>query len=240
MSTITYIRHGQASLFSADYDNLSETGWQQAKLLGNYFAEHHHQVDKIFLGPLKRHRQTLEGIQKGMAAKGKSLDLEPTLLEGLKEHKLPEILRLVTPQLIESNAEIKEIAKQPTPTALEKKKVHFRLFEKVFLMWANGELEGLYNGYHSFKEFRAEANDALEQIKKETKKGESVIAVTSGGPVGATVGDTLDLPIKKMCEVSWEVLNSSFTTYKLTKNNFRLIGFNATPHLVDSKLRTLV
>lgn len=107
-------------------------------------------------------------------------------------------------------------------------------------MWANGEIEGLYNGYHSFKEFRAEANGALKHIKENTDKGESVIAVTSGGPVGATVADTLELPIKKMCEVSWEVINSSFTTYKLTKNNFRLIGFNATPHLVEPNLRTLV
>jgi len=240
VSTITYIRHGQASLFSADYDNLSETGWKQAELLGNYYAEQDLQVDKIFLGPLKRHRQTLEGIQKGMLAKGKALELEPILLEGLKEHKLPEILRLVTPKLMETNAEIQDIAKQPTPTKLEKKKVHFRLFEKVFLMWAKGDLEGLYDGYHSFKEFREEANGALEHIKLNTAKGESVLAVTSGGPVGATVGDTLDLPIQKMCEVSWEVINSSFTTYKLTKNNFRLIGFNQTPHLVDAKLRTLV
>ena len=240
MSTITYIRHGQASLFSADYDNLSETGWQQAELLGNYFAEQDHPIDKIFMGPLKRHRQTLEGIQKGMAAKGKELSLQPVVLENLKEHKLPEILRLVTPKLIESNEEIKEIVKQPTPTALEKKKVHFRLFEKVFLMWAKGEIDGLYEGFHSFKEFREEAKDALEHVKSNTDKGESVIVVTSGGPVGAGVGDTLDLPIKKMCEVSWEVINSSFTTYKLTKNNFRLIGFNATPHLIDSKLRTLV
>ena len=240
MSTITYIRHGQASLFSDDYYNLSETGWHQAELLGNYFAEQDVQIDKIFLGPLKRHRQTLEGIQKGMTAKGRTLNLEPVILEGLKEHKLPEILRLVTPKLIASNEEIKEISKQPTPTALEKKKVHFRLFEKVFLMWANGEIDNLYEGYHSFKEFRAEANGALEHIKSNTNKGESVIAVTSGGPVGATVGETLQLPIKKLCEVSWEVINSSFTTYKLTKKNFRLIGFNATPHLEDPKLRTLV
>lgn len=240
MSTITYIRHGQASLFSADYDNLSETGWQQAQLLGNYFADQDFRVDKVFLGPLKRHKQTLEGIKKGMAERGKALEIAPTILEGLKEHKLPEILRHVTPQLIETNKDIQEIAKQPTPTALEKKKVHFRLFEKVFLMWANGEIEGLYNGFHSFKEFREEARGALEHIKVNTNKGDSVIAVTSGGPVGATVGDTLDLGIKKMCEVSWEVINSSFTTYKLTKNNFRLIGFNATPHLEDPKLRTLV
>ena len=240
MSTITYIRHGQASLFADDYDNLSELGWQQAELLGNHFADRQFQIDKVFLGPLKRHRQTLEGIQKGMASQGRPLQLEPTLLEGLKEHKLPEILRHVTPKLIETNQEIQEISMLPTPTALEKKKVHFRLFEKVFLMWANGEIEDLYTGFHSFKEFREEANEALQLIKNETHKGESVIAVTSGGVVGAGVGDTLELPIKKMCEISWEVINASFTTYKLTKNNFRLIGFNAVPHLEDPKLRTLV
>lgn len=240
MSTITYIRHGQASLFTADYDNLSEVGWQQAELLGNYMADHNFQIDKIFLGPLKRHKQTLEGIRKGLAAKGKTIPTETVTLEGLKEHKLPEILRAVTPMLIDTNDEIKALASVDTSTKTAKIKAHFRIFEKVFLMWANGEIDDLYTGYHTFKEFRSEANAALEQIKSETKKGESVISVTSGGVVGASVGDTLELPIKNMCEVSWEVFNASMTSYKLTKNNFRLTSFNAIPHLADPKMITLV
>lgn len=239
MSTITYIRHGQASLFKKDYDNLSELGWQQAELLGRYMAEQSIQVDKIFVGPLKRHAQTLEGIRKGFDGRG-ILPIGAQVIEGLREHKLPEILRAVTPTLIETNEEIKAIATRSTPTEKEKIKAHFRLFEKVFLMWAKEEIDDLYAGYHTFKEFRATANAALEEIKSETKKGESVIVVTSGGPVGASVGDTLLLPIKKMCEVSWEVYNASMTSYKLTKNNFRLISFNAIPHLTDPQLRTLV
>lgn len=239
MSTITYIRHGQASLFKEDYDNLSELGWQQAELLGQYMAEHNFQVDQIFVGPLKRHAQTLEGIRKGFASKG-TLPTNPVILEGLKEHKLPEILRAVKPALIETNEEIKAMAAVSTPTEKEKIKEHFRMFEKVFLMWANEEIDDLYSGYHTFKEFRATALAALEKIKSETKKGESTIVVTSGGPVGASVGDTLLLSIKKMCEISWEVYNASMTSYKLTKNNFRLTEFNAIPHLTDPQMRTLV
>lgn len=240
MSTITYIRHGQASLFKADYDNLSELGWQQTELLGKHIADNNIQVDKIFLGPLKRHKQTLEGICKGLKSKGKSIPAETVMIEGLREHKLPEILRAVTPVLIETNEEVKALASVPINSERDKIKAHFRLFEKVFLMWAKGEIDDLYTGYHTFKEFRNTASEALEQIKSDTKKGESVIVVTSGGLVGASVGDVLELPTKKMCEVSWEVFNASMTSYKLTKNNFRLVSFNAIPHLVDQKMITLV
>ena len=62
MGKIYFVRHGQASIFSDNYDQLSPTGYQQASELGRYFVAENIHFDHAYLGPLLRHEQTLEGI----------------------------------------------------------------------------------------------------------------------------------------------------------------------------------
>ena len=59
MGTLLLIRHGQASYGEADYDRLSTRGHEQAKALGRFLATQ--RVDHVFVGPLRRHQQTLAG-----------------------------------------------------------------------------------------------------------------------------------------------------------------------------------
>ena len=60
MSTLLLIRHGQASLHKSDYDQLSSLGEQQSQRLGRLLVERGVQLDALFMGPLRRHRQTTE------------------------------------------------------------------------------------------------------------------------------------------------------------------------------------
>ena len=53
------VRHGQASLFADNYDQLSQKGYQQATTLGHHFKEEGIYFDHAFVGPLQRHHQTL-------------------------------------------------------------------------------------------------------------------------------------------------------------------------------------
>ena len=64
MAAIYLIRHGQASFGSADYDQLSEKGRQQAVLLGQYWRSRA-TPSKLFCGDLLRHNQTLSGFNEG-------------------------------------------------------------------------------------------------------------------------------------------------------------------------------
>lgn len=63
MSQLTVVRHGQASFFSKDYDQLSSLGKEQAELLGQFLGERDRRFDEVYLGPRKRHRETFESLR---------------------------------------------------------------------------------------------------------------------------------------------------------------------------------
>lgn len=56
MGVVILVRHGQASFGADDYDVLSETGWEQGRLLGRYLAE----PSLVVTGGMRRHRETAE------------------------------------------------------------------------------------------------------------------------------------------------------------------------------------
>ncbi|HJV74342.1 MAG TPA: phosphoglycerate mutase family protein, partial [Noviherbaspirillum sp.] len=58
MGQIYLVRHGQASFGSANYDQLSELGLEQARLLGEWFANSRQQFHRVVTGDMRRHRQT--------------------------------------------------------------------------------------------------------------------------------------------------------------------------------------
>src|SRR5215471_3539232 len=58
MGQIYLVRHGQASFGAADYDQLSELGVEQARVLGKWFAQCGTQFSRAITGNLKRHKQT--------------------------------------------------------------------------------------------------------------------------------------------------------------------------------------
>ena len=67
MSKIILVRHAQASLGKTEYDQLSDLGFTQAKLLGEYFAKTGQQPKNIIHGSLKRHQQTANTFQQAQA-----------------------------------------------------------------------------------------------------------------------------------------------------------------------------
>ena len=62
MSTLTLVRHGQATPFEKITDRLSATGVEQARLLGGYWRRHGVAFHQVVCGSLTRHRQTLDSI----------------------------------------------------------------------------------------------------------------------------------------------------------------------------------
>src|SRR3954453_7048407 len=65
MGVLLLVRHGQASFGTADYDVLSETGWEQGRLLGEWLRERGGVPDAVLRGAMRRHRETAEAIQQG-------------------------------------------------------------------------------------------------------------------------------------------------------------------------------
>ena len=70
MGVVLLVRHGQASFGTDDYDVLSETGWEQARLLGAWLAGRGVTPDVVVRGGMRRHRETAEGLAAGAGAAG--------------------------------------------------------------------------------------------------------------------------------------------------------------------------
>src|ERR1700740_634212 len=51
MGRLFLVRHAQASFLSQNYDQLSPLGGTQARLLGQYWAQHHVLFDRVGTGP---------------------------------------------------------------------------------------------------------------------------------------------------------------------------------------------
>ncbi len=67
MGQIYLVRHGQASFGSANYDQLSALGGEQARLLGEWFANCGQRFDRLVTGDLQRHRQTAGSLHGSVA-----------------------------------------------------------------------------------------------------------------------------------------------------------------------------
>ena len=63
--SLLLVRHGQASYGAADYDQLSERGWEQSRRLGHWLARGGHRFTTVVVGGMRRHRQTAEAVAEG-------------------------------------------------------------------------------------------------------------------------------------------------------------------------------
>src|SRR5690349_3030336 len=59
MTTLYLFRHGRAQAQADDYDQLHEQGELQARLLGAHLARKGQRFDAVYVGPLRRQRETL-------------------------------------------------------------------------------------------------------------------------------------------------------------------------------------
>ena len=55
MGILLLVRHGQASWGAENYDQLSEIGWEQGRILGRALAERGIQPDLVVSGGMQRH-----------------------------------------------------------------------------------------------------------------------------------------------------------------------------------------
>jgi broad specificity phosphatase PhoE len=228
------VRHAQASFFGATYDQLSPLGLEQARALGDHWARHGVSFDRVYVGPRRRHRQTLEQV----AAAYRDVGLpwpEATELPELDEH---HGVSVVNRQLGRSDVEGDamhpgEIGEGEREHAVRQ---FFRQYVEVMRDWARGAI--VVEGVESWAEFRARALRALDLLCAEPQA--RVCAITSGGFVSAATGWLLGLDEDRVIDLSLVVRNTSLTEASFSGRRRNLVSFNALPHLVDPKYLTVV
>jgi len=210
MGQLYLVRHGQASLGADDYDQLSPLGAQQSQRLGEHWRAQGLQFDAVITGTLKRHAQTLHGIQQGLGSIH-----EPLLWPGLNEY--------------DSEAVIRTIQKGPLtkPTTPEGYREHFRLLRDGLTQWMAGVVSP--QGMPSYVDFVQGVSSALDHVRQ--NHDGNVLLVSSGGPIATAVAQVLQLSPETSIELNLRIRNSAVSEFNFNPKRHSLISFNTITHL---------
>ncbi|ABM43958.1 MULTISPECIES: histidine phosphatase family protein [Diaphorobacter] len=211
MGTLYLVRHGQASFGADDYDQLSPRGHEQAVRLGAYWRERGLQFDAVLCGTLRRHAQTLQGIQQGLEGTP-----EPLLMPGLNEYDSHALIHCVHPMPL------------PRPDTPELYKQHFRLLCDAMAQWMAGTISPA--GMPCWDDFSGGVRAALDHVRRQ-HTGHNVLLVSSGGPIAAAVGEVLCTPPEVTIALNMRIRNSAVTEFSISPKRLMLQTFNTLPHL---------
>ena len=238
MSTLLMIRHGQASFGSSNYDQLSELGIKQSRVLGEYWAQRRFKLDAVFTGAQERQKQTLTAVIDAYNDVGLSLP-PPGLLNGFNEYNAWGIMEKFFPKLLQEDKQLKEIISN-NPNIGENTKGGRKAFQEAFEIVMNRWIEGQATDpeIESWLSFRTRVVADIQKIMVAYPDGRTVAVFTSGGPISAALEWALKISPKMALDLAWVVKNSSITEFRFKSNRFSLTGFNMTPHFNDDTLVT--
>ena len=232
MGLLTLVRHGQASLFSDNYDQLSELGRTQARLLGEHWLALGLAFDEAITGPRQRQLDTGRIVAEVYRAAGKEFP-ELRVVHEFDEMHAEELLRKKLPALITQHESLRALVTDLAATEGRSQQLRGfqRVFEAVMAMWIRGEIDAA--DVESWQAFCARVASGLGNLREGDQKGRRVVAFTSAGTIAAAMRTALELSDAKMLDLAGVVRNASVTELAFTRTRLTPMMFNAIPHLPD-------
>ena len=210
MSVILLVRHGQASLGSADYDQLSALGEKQATILGEALASRGIVPDVVYRGALSRHRQTTEAA---MAAAG--WDTDVVVDDGWNEFDHVQML---------------EVHGGPEGAEGQLTRQQFNAwFDAATERWTAGDHDDDYD--EPFHVFRERVESALRRTASALGSGDVAVACTSGGPISWVAASLLGGGVDMWMRLNPVITNASVTKVVIGRTGTTLVSLNDHSHL---------
>lgn len=224
MGQIYLVRHGQASFGEANYDQLSALGFEQARLLGQWFANCRQSFERVVCGSMVRHRQTADTCM-GALPRSALADTEWLTDPGFAEFNHVEVIVKHCPEFATPERFNAYVASLP-----DQKRAFEHVFVRAMERWMGGEHDAEYS--ETWRQFQDRCVGALQRLTElaETKES-STIVFTSGGVISALCKHLLDLPDRKTMELNWTIANGSVTKLQHRPGRTSLSYLNNFAHL---------
>jgi broad specificity phosphatase PhoE len=219
MSKIYMFRHGQASFGQDNYDQLSPTGYRQARLVAEHLRDLGITFDAVYTGALARQKQTFQSMADVFIENDDPL---PTPVEtaDLNEYNSTGVWQHYYPAIIHDNPEL-----ELDETRLKQNPKQFQhVFARIVQRWITDPCDP--PGIESWRAFRSRIGAGLNTIMRQEGSGKNVMIFTSAGPVATAVQMATGMPDDRCIGISWQVLNASTTRFRYNTNELTLVGFN--------------
>jgi broad specificity phosphatase PhoE len=238
MSLLHLIRHGRASALEADYDQLQPLGELQARLLGEHLRRRRQHFDAVYVGPLRRQRETLRLMQEAAAEVGSAWPAA-IVLDGLAEGPFEPLMKnCVRPRLAQDpQMQVIVQAMRGAPDARTHDETLNVLFDYMVDLWRMGEV--VADELEPPSVFNARVLEALDQIARREGVGREVAVVTSNGVIGVLLQHAGLAPANGSGR--HRLYNSSVSLLELDVDRRGVArGSNSTEHLSDPDHLTLI
>ena len=224
MSTLFFIRHGQASFGASDYDKLSDMGKHQAIKLAEYLHNAKISFKEIYAGTLLRHKETINeyiSVSKLLNIPISEIQFD----ERLNEHDSAGILRVLIPVLLSEKPHFKEY----TDRLLSDRKSFQIIFTEVMRMWCSDKYD--MKDVMTWKKFTSDIYGFIDERIDSYNSGENIAIFTSGGPIYVMIMKILSLNLNTAMLMRDQIVNTSITKFNYSKDGIMLASFNEHPHL---------
>lgn len=223
MGAIYLIRHGQASFGQSDYDQLSETGFTQSRVLGEALRPRVPALDAALSGTMRRHRQTAETCLAAMQS-------QPKLAEaaGFNEYDHDEIVVRFKPEYADQAFRLADMAKQANP-----RRAFQEMFTQAISRWVSGRHDADYK--ESWLAFRARCTKALDETIRQLGPSKTALVFTSGGPITAIAQELLQIPDQHAFGLNWTLANCGVTKVIYSERGKYLASLNEHAHFEGAR-----
>lgn len=218
MATIYLIRHGQAQFGMEEYDALSPTGIEQAKLLGKNLVQRKIQPTKIISGAMQRHQQTTSHCLESMQLSSNMVQTDANWNEF--DHR--DVIAKYDTRYADLNQLKQAIFLDSNP----KQKI-LEIIKGAVIRWTSGHHHD-YN--ESWTAFCERIQLGLQTVVENTDENDVVFVFTSGGSISVVMQQLLNLSIQKTFELQLNIANASITKLKTGTLGLRLLSFSDFAH----------
>ena len=211
---------------------MSKKGVKQSIALGKKLLKNNISFDQTIIGPLKRHQQTFDGINKGYEG-----DLNnPIIIDEFAENQLMEIAQHFIPKMLNTDKNIKEIF-NAVPFWKRKRKF-LEYFNIIAKKWINNELDLSEKGFESYDIFRDRVRVAKSKVSSLMSTNKNIMVVSSGGAITGVYAECHPLTNDEIMKLNFKIKNASITLFKKENDTFTLETFNRS--LIPRYLETYI
>jgi broad specificity phosphatase PhoE len=227
VGAIYLVRHGQASFGKTEYDELSELGVEQSRLLGGALRARLPQVDAVFCGTQRRHRQTADACLRAYG-----YAQTPAEIADWNEYDHNEIVERYEPRYVDRQAMFAELSKTGNL-----RRAFQEMFTKAVERWVSGQHDNDYR--ESWPVFRARCTRALDHIVQTLGGSKTALVFTSGGPISAISQTLLNILDAYAFRINWTLVNCGATKVIYSERGKYLLTLNEHAHF-EGERRELI
>lgn len=217
------IRHGQASYAAADYDQLSEAGYEQSRRLGRWLLKHAPVPERVVIGAMRRHRQTWGALHEAFIEVGVELPA-PEVDADLNEFDHRAVLDGYAREHADAAALFRAVPGAP----VDPRQVLQQLLAALSA-WTEDRIEGVPERW---SEFQARTRAGAERLRA---NGGTVLAVSSGGVLSQFAQAALETSNARAIELNLSLRNSALCEFHHRTGSMRLASWNSVPHLAEAR-----